>query len=821
MKKLFEFEFLKKLTKPISKVTLPMSTDPKNSPDAIPYGQLPPESEQLKIVAQANEKIQGYAFLMNRQFDEGKYEDGLRYATKMLDEMKTNLLSPIHYNELYNNVMSELSSHLSFYFQDTTIFSSESVAKLYETIQYTPAIVPRLYLLFTLAPAFIKAGHARACDVMRDLITMVRGVQHPTRALFLRYYLLQIMKDVLPDGNNTSGGTLEDTLAFILENFKQMNVLWVRLEFSLDTKSADDRKEQRIQLKQLVGSNIQRISMLHGLDVAHYKEIVMPSLIEQITQCREPIAQNYIIEIMTQVFPADFHIETLCELFHVLEQLEDEVQTLQLVTVIITRLQDYVTEEGYDPTMAINTVRLIATQIDQLLKHGGNFSLEDTLKMLSTLLNFTLKADAANTANVNSILCFVENHILSIYGEKRLDTESVSLHLRKFLTTPLQQMSDASMIFDLEFFPVLVDRMLYLDRRQIALEVCKGFSRTEAIINNTDNLHSFFTIIQVLLQRPKDWVAGPDGEQQQYSDLQAVARVFHLIRDPRDLDATFALLVSVSTTIQKLDSNVKEALYLSLGEAILRVAVDISLEPDGSSTTVRNVLQHIYALLSPQADPPVAPAFWLYLESTKISDRCGTDAITTEFFVSAFRLWKDGGLDSSVRYRMLLSMIRTATELRNLEGTSYESITTELCSSANTLLAKEQQAEAHLFCAHLFNVKRERNGNEGNEEEDEEEAFLNPDKIKNCLVRALKAITAMMDPIAQLPWFYKVLSAATFFIESGVQLPSAWYGALTYKIDQMHQELQRDIETRLQPEHKTFYRNLINHKNQVIHLVEQ
>ena len=437
--------------------------------------------------------------------------------------------------------------------------------------------------------------------------------------------------------------------------------------------------------------------------------------------------------------------------------------------------------------------------------------------MLSTLLNFTLKADATNSANVNAILRFVENHIQDIYDTARLDSPNVSLHLRAFLATPLQQMADASMIFDLEYFPILVDRMRYLDRRQIALEVCRGFSRTESLIDDVSKLHSFFQIIQVLLQKPSDWEEGPDGADAQIADLQAVARVFHLIRDPESLDETFSLLVSVSTTIQKLDSSVKEALYLSLGEAILRVAVEIDQAPEKSTTTVRNVLQHIYSLLTQQEDPPAIPAFWIYLEATGISDRCGNEAITTEFFVSAYRLWKDGGADSAMRYRMLLGMIRAATDLKNIGSAAYESITTELCSSAGLLLGKDQQAEAHLFCAHLFNVKREAANT--NEEEDEEEAFLNPDKVKNCLVRALKAITGMLDQIEQLPWFYKVLAAATFFIESGIQLPANWYNALTKKIDQLHTDLAKEIETRLPPEAKAFYRNLINHKNKVIHFV--
>ncbi|KAK8866915.1 Vacuolar protein sorting-associated protein 35 [Tritrichomonas musculus] len=784
------------------------------------YGQLPPDEEQEVFVKEANDRIQGYGFLMNRQFDEKNVKEGLRYATLMLEDMKTSVLTPVRYNDLYITILSHLSSlALAFKGDERKLFSSRDIAELYETVQYTPSIVPRLYLLFTVAPAFIKYEHAKACDVMRDLIEMARGVQHPTRALFLRYYLLHIMKDVLPDSRNTEGGDIEDSLKFILENFKQMNVLWVRLEFSLDTKTVEERKLQRSQLKQLVGSNIQRLSMLNGLELTHYKDIILPCVVEQITACREPLAQYYIIEIITQVFPAEYHIETLETLFEVLMKLEDEVSTLSLVTSIIKRLQTYFTAQDSDKAMAIKTVKLVAQQIDQLLQAGQHFSLEDTLEMLGTLLNFTLEVDPNNTSNVNSILHFVENHIDGIYGDARLDNPKVSMKLRFFLVTPLREMKDASMLFELDYFPALVNRMRYNDRKSIALEVCNGFSRTEALIDDTNKLKSFFNIIQVLLQEPSDYEEDPEDPISYH--LQAVARVFHLIKSESSIDTTFQLLTSVSATIQKLSNEVKENLYLSLGQSILKIAVDIDAQGEASKcqTTVRNVLQHIYSLLSKDnGDPPPLPSFWIYLEATKISDRCGTAAITTEFFVSSIKIWKDGVFESGQRFRMLISMIRTATELINLPASAYISITSELCNNAGGLLQKDQQAEAHILCSHMFNVDREENQSQNEEEdEDEEEAFKSPDKIKNCLVRALKAASTMMDQIEQLPWFYQVLGHAIYFLENGVELPVDWFNALTQKIDEQHRVNSEELETKLSPENRQFYMNLIRHKDSVIH----
>ena len=796
--------------------SLSMPKDQVEEP-TLKYGQLPPEPEQEKFVKEAMDRIQGRGFLMNRAFDNGDVEQALKEATLMLEDMKTNIVTPIHYNELYQVVLSQLAQ-LALNFQDTHFFSERRVAELYETLQYTPSIVPRLYLLFTVAPAFIKAGHARACDVMRDLIEMTRGVQHPTRALFLRHFLLHIMKDVLPDGQNTEGGTLEDTLVFILENFKQMNVLWVRLQFSLDTKTIEERKLQRAQLKQLVGSNIQRLANLRGLDVTHYKELVMPCVVEQITACREGLAQAYIVESITQVFPAEFHIETLVELFGVLVHLEDDVSTLSLVTGIIKRLQIYYSSEDVEKASAIGTVKLVAQQIDTLLQAGQKvFTLEDTLDMLGTLLNFTLEADPGNTSNVNSILHFVENHIEGIYQDARIDSEPVSRKLRYFLITPLREMKDASIIFELDYFPVLVNRMRYNDRKLIALEVCQGFSRTEAYIDDTDKLKSFFGIVQVLLQKPSDYEPDPDGEPIG-PQLQQVARVFHLIRNRASVSETFQLLTSVSTTIQNLAAEVKEHLYLTLGETLLRVAVEVEAAPDTAGITVRNVLQNFYSLLS-NGEPPTIPAFWLYLEATKISDRCGTEAITTEFFVSAIKIWKDSVLDGGVRYRMLISMIKTACDLKNLGPSPYSSISAELCASAQQLLQREQQAEAHIMCSHMFNVQREKvEGETNDEEEDDEAAFQSPDKVRNCLVRSLKAASDPMGGVGQLPVYYKVLGHAIYYLESGVELPVEWFKALTAKIDEEHENNSKEIESKLPRAMKQFYVNLIRHKEKAIHI---
>lgn len=88
--------------------------------------------------------------------------------------------------------------HLELYLLDE-FQKGKKVADLYELVQYAGNIVPRLYLLITVGLVYIKSNTALRRDLLRDLVEMCRGVQHPLRGLFLRNYLLQCTRNVLPD----------------------------------------------------------------------------------------------------------------------------------------------------------------------------------------------------------------------------------------------------------------------------------------------------------------------------------------------------------------------------------------------------------------------------------------------------------------------------------------------------------------------------------------------------------------------------------------------------------------------------------------------
>ena len=77
-----------------------------------------------------------------------------------------------------------------------------------------------MYLLVTVGSIYIKSKQAPSMRILKDLIEVVKGVQHPTRGLFLRTYLSQITRNFLPDTGSEfegPGSSAEDGINFVLQ----------------------------------------------------------------------------------------------------------------------------------------------------------------------------------------------------------------------------------------------------------------------------------------------------------------------------------------------------------------------------------------------------------------------------------------------------------------------------------------------------------------------------------------------------------------------------------------------------------------------------
>lgn len=132
----------------------------------------------------------------------------------------------------------------------------------------------------------------------------------------------------------------------MLTNFIEMNKLWVRLQHQGHSREREKREIERRDLRILVGTNLVRLSQLDGVDLDMYRRTILPSVLEQVVNCKDVIAQEYLMEVVIQVFTDDFHLHTLGPFLGACANLHPRVNIKNIVIALIDRLASFAAREA-------------------------------------------------------------------------------------------------------------------------------------------------------------------------------------------------------------------------------------------------------------------------------------------------------------------------------------------------------------------------------------------------------------------------------------------------------------------------------------------
>merc|ERR550534_3209238 len=379
----------------------------------------------------------------------------------MLSELRTSLLSPKSYYQLYMGICDELR-HLEQFLLDE-FRKGRKVADLYELVQYAGNIVPRMYLLITVGLVYIQTNEFSRRDILRDLVEMCRGVQHPLRGLFLRNYLLQCTRNVLPDALDQMGqevdsmtsldGTIQDSIDFILLNFSEMNKLWVRMQHQGHSRERERRERERMELRILVGTNLVRLSQLDNIDIDLYKSTVLPGVLEQVVSCRDAIAQEYLMECVIQVFPDEFHLACLTSFLEACAELQPAVNVKNIVIGLIDRLAAFATREDSPGIPGnIELFQIFSDEISSIIKARPDMPPEDIVSLEVSLMNLAYKCYTERIDMIDTVL----NNTKQLFASAEITIVEhrtpVGRELEKLLKIPVDSYNDILTVLSLEHF---------------------------------------------------------------------------------------------------------------------------------------------------------------------------------------------------------------------------------------------------------------------------------------------------------------------------------------------------------------------------------
>ncbi|KAK9803789.1 hypothetical protein WJX73_008689 [Symbiochloris irregularis] len=661
--------------------------------------------EQAKWLQEAGTSVKRNAFYMKRALDDDNLREALRYSAAMLGELRTSLLTPQRYFELYMQAFNELQ-HLEGFFRDETK-KGRSYADLYELVQHAGNVLPRLYLLCMVGACFIRGGEGAARDILKDLVEMCKGVQHPTRGLFLRSYLCQVSKGLLPDTGSEfeseEGGRIQDAVDFLLLNFTEMNKLWVRMQHQGAQRDRDRREKERQQLADLVGKNLTYLSQLEGLNFELYQGQVHPRVLEQVVGCRDDLAQQYLMQCVVQVFPDDFHLGTLSPLLAALPQLQPGVKIHVILSSLLDRLARYASVqstvvEAFDEAGVFQ--KLLEAAKSVVTQQSGMQS-ADVTAMYIALVQFTSAVYPDRLDYINQALTACHTALAERSAQEG-EGVGAEKQLVQLLSIPLDSY-DVVTVLALDKYPSVMALLSPPTRKEMAVKIVDAILKTGTLVDTVQRVGMLFDFIAPLAT-DVEGVEAPEDDEDFEEEQNLMARLMHQLKAPT-LDGQFEVLKAARDRITQGGPNRLKHTIPAIAFAALAVVRGLSAEGQQGQSKTEPVLQFIHSLTAQLAEAGGAAemALQLFLAAAQAaSDEAHLDVIAYEFFEQAFIIYEEAIPDSSSERTALASIVGALQRIRVFSPDSRASLVHKATGYSAKLLRKADQCRAVLACSHLL-----------------------------------------------------------------------------------------------------------------------
>ena len=527
--------------------------------------------QQQRLLQDSTRKIQEHAYYMKQAMEQQEVRVVLDRACHMLGELggpphgqqvtsntgNAALLTPKNYYELYMRALEDMPALEAYFLQDPS-----RMMELYHVCQYAPRVVSRLYLQIAAGAALVRSGGCGAHWMMHELQQAVKCEQNPVRGLFVRNFLLTALRDQLPDtpmlaqeedtdqnaanddnsvATNTpdddaetvveesAQGTVQESYKFILNNFMEMNKLWVRIQhLPGEGRNKDVRKRrerERNDLRLLIGSNLMRLSQLECVSSQLYGEKILPQILDHIVVAGDPLSQAYVMDCLVQVFPDEYHIETMQILLNVCPRLRDKVNIRTILQGLMDRLANYLIEEELlldendtnqvKKQLARDSFGLFQECVQRVYNaRGPKLTSKEVIRLQTALLQFSLRSkDNPNRAEeirqcINTCVTALRqaNASYEMNAQGTLSASTTAMRpLDPVAVTELEKMLSIPVgrILEVENYSVLVGFLPWENRSQVAISLLQAGTTTTTAAE-TDQL---FHLIAPLLTNGGD----PEG----------------------------------------------------------------------------------------------------------------------------------------------------------------------------------------------------------------------------------------------------------------------------------------------------------------------
>ncbi|KAL9448985.1 hypothetical protein AB3S75_011010 [Citrus x aurantiifolia] len=759
------------------------------------------DEDEEKWLAEGIAGVQHNAFYMHRALDSNNLREALKYSAQMLSELRTSKLSPHKYYELYMRAFDELRK-LEMFFKDESRHGV-SIIDLYELVQHAGNILPRLYLLCTVGSVYIKSKEAPAKEVLKDLVEMCRGVQHPIRGLFLRSYLAQVSRDKLPDIDSEyerDAETMTDAVEFVLQNFTEMNKLWVRMQHQGPGRVREKREKERNELRDLVGKNLHVLSQIEGVDLEMYKENVLPRVLEQVVNCKDELAQYYLMDCIIQVFPDEYHLQTLETLLGACPQLQPTVDIKTVLSRLMDRLSNYAVSSAdvLPEFLQVEAFAKLSNAIGKVIDAQVDMPIVGAISLYVSLLTFTLRVHPDRLDYVDQVLGAC---VKKLSSAPKLEDSRATKQVVALLSAPLDKYNDIVTALTLSNYPRVMDHLDDGTNKVMAMVIIQSIMKNSTCISTAEKVEVLFELIKGLI-KDLDGAAQDELDEEDFKEEQnSVARLIHMLYND-DSEEMLKIICTVRKHImtggpKRLPFTVPPLVFSALRLVRQLQNQDGDVAGEEEPATPKKIFQLLNQTIETLLSVPSPEmALRLYLQCAEAANDCDLEPVAYEFFTQAFMLYEEEIADSKAQVTAIHLIIGTLQRISVFGVENRDTLTHKATGYSARLLKKPDQCRAVYACSHLFWV-------------DDQDGIKDGERVLLCLKRALRIANAaqQMANVARgssgpVVLFVEILNKYLYFFEKGNTQITA--SAIQSLIELITSEMQSESTT-LDPAANAFF----------------
>ncbi|XP_052487040.1 vacuolar protein sorting-associated protein 35B isoform X5 [Gossypium raimondii] len=552
----------------------------------------------------------------------------------------------------------------------------------------------------------------------------------------------------------------------------------------------EKREKERSALQELVGKNLHVLSQIEGVDLEIYKETVLPRVLEQVVNCKDDLSQYYLMDCIIQVFPDEYHLQTLEMLLAACPQVQPTVDIKTVLSRLMDRLSKYAASSADVLTefLQVEAFTKLSNAIEKVIEVQVDMPAVGAITLYVSLLTFTLRVHPDRLDYVDQVLGACVKKLSSI---PKLEDSRATKQVVALLSAPLEKYNDTVTALKISNYPRVMDHLDNGTNKVMAMVIIESIMKNNTCISTADKVEVLFELIKGLI---KDLDGATDElDEEDFKDEQnSVAKLIHMLYNNEPEEMLKIICIVWKHTMaggpKRLPFTVPSLVFSALrlvrqlqGQEGDIVGEEVPATPKKIFQLLSQMIEALSAVPSPEL------ALRLYLQCAEAANGCDLEYVAYEFFTQVFVLYEEEIANSKAQVTAIHLIIGALQRMNVFSVENRDTLTHKTTGYSARLLKKPDQCRAVYACSHLFWV-------------DGQDGIRDGERVLLCLKRALRIANAAQqmasiarDSSGPVTLFVEILNKYLYYFEKGNKQITA--AAIQHLIELINTEMQGDSAT--------------------------